>query len=168
MVVNMLRSSVTLLLALTLAAAPGCIHSPIVDAHTAFVQRDVQSLIALLSHPDDWVVEDCATYLGLLAAPASASQLHNVLQRPGIHPQTRMAVVRALGRIGLPDSVDDLAQQLSLEAHPSMPLVVVQALGTICSRQAVDILGDLGESNDILTARAAQAAMLRCQTGGRP
>jgi len=166
MVTNKFSLLATLLLALMVTAAPGCIYSPIVDAHTAFVERDVQSLISLLSHPDDWVVEDCANYLGMLAAPASARALHELLQRPDLHPATRMAAVRALGRIGLPDYVDALAQQLALESHPSMPLVVVQALGTICSRQAVDLLNDLGDGHDILTARAAQAALYRCQNGG--
>lgn len=143
-----------------------CSSSPISDAYSAYLGRDVPTLIYYLERGEDWVAEDAANYLGFLGAPAAAPALEAQLATNDRSPLVYAAIATALGKIRQPDSLPVLLQFLERGGSSQERMAVVVALGRYCAESTRAKMEELKYDPDVLVARSAKAGIARCWPEG--
>ena len=151
-----------LLLVALLLSAVSCISSPISDAYSAYLDRDVPGLMRLLAQGEDWVAEDSALYLGYLGAPSAAEALHAELETQDRSPMVYSAIVVALGRLRQPESVPIVVKFLQRASEPQERVAVAMALGQFCAPSSRTTFEELRFDADVLVSRTARAGLARC------
>lgn len=153
-------------LAVYTAGMLGCTSTPIAQNYTAYLERDIPSLIYYLERGEDWVAEDAANYLGYLAAPAAIPALLAQLQTTDRSPFVYTAIVMALGRIRSEEAVPAILEFLQRAGEPQQRLAAVVAISNMCSPRCRATLESLAYDTDVLVSRTAKAGILRCWPQG--
>ncbi len=147
----------------------GCTSTPIAQNYSAYLERDIPTLLYYLEHGEDWVAEDAALYLGYLAAPSATPGLLAQLSTTDRSPLVYSAIVVALGRIRSEEAIPAILQYLKQQAGDSRQrLAVVLALSQMCAPNTRQALEDLKYDTDVLVSRSAKSGILRCWPGGQP
>jgi hypothetical protein len=95
------------------------------DIPTLRESGDIDGLIRLLSHPDQWVQEQAARALATLGEKATR---YLTLELDHVDPGARLGIVEALGEIGDPTAVPSLVRALSLEKSGEVRWAIALAL----------------------------------------